>query len=105
MASNTIRPRAWVDGDVATVKMLLTHPMETGLRKDKKTGKKIPAHYIETIKVEHNGKMVLDGLLGPAVSKNPFIQCKFSGAKAGDALKISWTDNKGDSDSKDATIS
>ena len=96
MASNTIRPRAWVDGDVATVKMLLTHPMETGLRKDKKSGKVIPAHYIETLMVEHNGKMVLDGLLGPAVSKNPFIQCKFKGAKAGDSLKISWTDSKGD---------
>ncbi len=104
MASNTIRPRAWVDGDIATLKMLLTHPMETGLRKDKKSGTVIPAHYIETIKVEHNGKMVLDGVLGPAVSKNPFIQCKFKGAKSGDSLTISWTDNKGDSDSKEVKI-
>ena len=105
MASNTIRPRAWVDGDLATVKMLLTHPMETGLRKDKKTGKVIPAHYIESIKVEHNGKLVLNGLLGPAVSKNPFIQCKFKGASSGDSLKISWTDSKGDKDSKEVKIS
>jgi len=104
MASNTIRPRAWVDGEIATLKMLITHPMETGIRKDKKTGNKIPAHYIETLKVEHNGQVVLDALLGPAVSKNPFIQCKFRGAKSGDALKISWTDNKGDTDSKDAKV-
>ena len=104
MATNTIRPRAWVDGDVATLKMLVTHPMETGIRKDKKTGKVIPAHYIETLTVEHNGQVVLDALLGPAVSKNPFIQCKFKGAKSGDALKISWTDSMGASDTKAASI-
>ena len=105
MASNTIRPRAWVDGDIATLKMLVTHPMETGIRKDKKSGKAIPAHFIETLTVEHKGQVVLDALLGPAVSKNPFVQCKFKGAKAGDSLKISWKDNTGDSDSKDAKIS
>ncbi|NOY66608.1 MAG: thiosulfate oxidation carrier complex protein SoxZ [Gammaproteobacteria bacterium] len=104
MASNTIRPRAWIDGDIATLKMLITHPMETGRRKDKKSGKVIPAHFIETLKVEHNGQVVLDALLGPAVSKNPFIQCKFKGAKSKDALKISWIDNKGETDSKDAKI-
>jgi len=105
MATNTIRPRAYADGDMTTLKMLIDHPMETGLRKDKKTGSKIPAHYIETVTVEHNGKVVLDALLGPAVSKNPFIQCKFKGAKSGDALKISWKDSKGDTDTKEAKIS
>jgi sulfur-oxidizing protein SoxZ len=105
MATDTIRPRAYVDGDTTTLKMLITHPMETGLRKDKKTGQKIPPHYIENVKVEHNGVVVLDALLGPAVSKNPFIQCKFKGASAGDPLKISWTDSKGDSDSVDSKVS
>lgn len=102
--ANSIRPRAWVDGDVATVKMLLTHPMETGLRKDKKTGKVIPAHFIQDISIEHKGKVVISGMLGPAVSKNPFIQCKFKGAAAGDMLKITWTDNKGETDSKETKI-
>jgi len=104
MASKTIRPRAWVDGNVATLKMLLTHPMETGLRKDKKTGGIIPAHYIETVTVMHKGKKVLDALLGPAVSKNPFLQCKFKGAAKGDTLNISWKDSKGDTDSKETKI-
>jgi len=105
MATDTIRPRAYIDGDTTTLKMLITHPMETGLRKDKKTGDKIPAHYIETLKVEHNGKVVLDALLGPAVSKNPFVQCMFKGAKVGDGLKITWADNNGDTDMSEATIS
>jgi len=99
MATDTIRPRAWIDGEIATLKMLITHPMETGIRKDK-SGKKIPAHYIETLTVKHNGKVVLDALLGPAVSKNPFIQCKFKGAKIGDTLDIDWKDSEGDTDKK-----
>ena len=102
--ANSIRPRAWVDGDVATVKMLLTHPMETGLRKDKKTGQVIPAHFIQDLSIEHKGKVVISGMLGPAVSKNPFVQCKFRGAAAGDMLKISWTDNKGETDSIETKI-
>jgi len=104
MPTDTIRPRAWVDGEIATVKVLISHPMETGLRKDKNSGKKIPAHYIEEVVIEHNGNAVLNGLLGPAVSKNPFIQCKFNGAKKGDSLKISWKDNQGESDSIETTI-
>ena len=48
--------RAREAGGVTTVKALITHPMETGLRKDKKTGKKIPAHFIQNLSVEHNGK-------------------------------------------------
>ena len=32
---------------VVTVKALIKHPMETGQRKDKKTGDLIPAHYIQ----------------------------------------------------------
>ncbi len=105
MAVNTIRPRVWVDGDLAILKMLITHPMETGRRKNKETGKKIPAHYIQSLIVEHNDKVVLDGMLGPAVSKNPFMQCKFKGAKAGDKVTIKWADNKGESDSKEVKIS
>ena len=91
--------RAKEAGGVTTVKALITHPMETGLRKDKKTGKKIPAHFIQNLTVEHNGKGVLDALWGPAVSANPYLSFKFKGAAIGDSVKISWTDNTGKSDS------
>jgi sulfur-oxidizing protein SoxZ len=91
-------------GDVTEVKALMSHPMETGLRKDKKTGKKIPAHFIKEVKCEHNGNSVLVADWGVAVSKNPYLSFKFKGGSAGDAVKISWTDNKGESASADAKI-
>lgn len=91
--------RAQAKGGITTMKALITHPMETGLRKNKKTGKKIPAHFIQKLTVEHNGKSVLDADWGPAVSANPYLSIKFKGAAKGDSVKITWNDNTGKSDS------
>lgn len=102
---STIKARASVQGETTTVKALISHPMETGLRKDKKTGKKVPAHFIQELSVEHGGSAVLNALWGPAISKNPYLMFKFTGASAGDTIKISWTDNKGESDSAEFKVS
>jgi sulfur-oxidizing protein SoxZ len=104
MAKKNIRIRAKMKGDVAEVKALMSHPMETGLRKDKKTGKKIPAHFINEVICECKGKNVLVASWGVAVSKNPYLSFKFKGAAAGDTVKVSWTDNQGGSASADAII-
>ena len=101
----SIKVRANVQGGVTTVKCLISHPMETGQRKDSKTGQLIPAHFIQEVTAEHNGSNVLTALWGPAISKNPYLSFKFAGAKAGDSLKVSWVDNMGKSDSADTTIS
>lgn len=101
----TIKVRAKLDGDVTTVKALIQHPMETGQVKNKKTGKLIPAHFIQEVKCEHNGTSVMTALWGPAVSKNPYLSFKFKGAKSGDTLKLSWVDNKGGSDTVETQVS
>ncbi len=101
----SIKIRAKLSGDVTTVKALIKHPMDTGLVKDKKTGKVIPAHFIQEVTCEHGGTKVMTALWGAAVSKNPYLSFKFAGAKAGDPIKLSWVDNKGESDSVEAKIS
>lgn len=103
--ANSIKIRATEKGGSTTVKALMSHPMETGLRKDKKTGDKIPAHFIQEVTCEHNGKTVLTALWGPAVSKNPYLSFKFKGGAKGDSVKISWVDNKGANASEEAKIS
>ncbi len=102
--ANKMKIRAWVDNGKTTVKAIIFHPMETGLRKDKKTGKPIPAHYITEVDCLHNGKPVLKCYWGPGVSKNPFFSFRFKGANSGDELKISWVDNQGKSGSATAKI-
>ena len=102
MASIKIRAKA-KDG-LTTVKTLMSHPMETGLRKDSKTGEKIPAHHITEVTAEHNGQTVMTANWGGAISKNPYLSFKFKGAAAGDKIKISWVDNMGKGDSAEAAI-
>lgn len=99
----SIKMRASLDGSETTVKALISHPMETGLRKGK-DGNKIPAHHITEVTCEHGGKVVMVAQWGPAVSKNPYLAFKFSGAKSGDTVKLAWVDNKGESDSSETKI-
>ena len=99
-----MRIRATMAGDVADVKVLMNHTMETGLRKDSKTGQLIPAHFITDVTATVNGVKVLDGGMGGGVSKNPYLGFKVKGPKAGDKVVVNWTDNKGDKSTAEATI-
>jgi len=101
---SSIKMRAQNKDGVTTVKALISHPMETGLRKDKKTGKPIPAHFIQEVVCEHKGNTVLTANWSGAISKNPYLSFRFSGAAAGDTLKLSWVDNKGEKDSAEASV-
>ena len=87
--------RATLQGDVADVRVLMAHPMETGLRKDA-AGKLVPLHFIQTITAQLNGKTVFSADVSQAVSRNPVFAFKVKGAKAGDRLSITWQDNQGD---------
>ena len=99
MAKSSIKIRAKNKDGLTTVKALMTHTMETGGRKDKKTGKVIPAHFIEEVVCKHNGATVLTADWSGGVSKNPYISFKFSGGAKGDEVELAWKDNKGNSDS------
>jgi sulfur-oxidizing protein SoxZ len=102
--ADPMRIRAQAAGDKATVRVLMSHEMESGQRKDA-AGKLIPAWHISEVSASLNGKVVMTAEWGPAVSKNPFMQFVVKGAKAGDKISVSWKDNKGDSRTDEATVS
>ena len=101
--ADPMRIRAQASGDKATVRVLMSHEMETGQRKDS-AGKTIPAWFIQEVSATHHGKPVLAAQWGPAISKNPFMQFTITGAKAGDKVSVSWVDNKGDKRTDEATV-
>jgi sulfur-oxidizing protein SoxZ len=102
--SDPMRIRAQVAGANATVRVLMSHEMETGQRRDA-GGKVIPAWHITEVTATHNGKPVMTAEWGPAVSKNPFLQFTVKGAKAGDKIGVTWKDNRGDTRADEATVS
>jgi sulfur-oxidizing protein SoxZ len=102
--ADPMRIRAQASGDKATVRVLMSHEMESGQRKDA-AGKLVPAWFIQEVTATLNGKPVLSAEWGPAVSKNPFMQFVIKGAKAGDKVAVTWKDNKGDTRTDEATVS
>jgi len=101
--ADPMKIRATTLGDSTEVKVLMSHEMETGQRKDAQ-GQTIPAWFIQNVIVTWNGRTVLSAQWGTAVSKNPFLSFKFKGGAKGDRIAISWMDNRGDKRSDEAVI-
>lgn len=66
-------PKKAKSGDIIQIKTLMSHKMETGNRKDKKTGKLIPRRIINKFVCSFNGKEVMSADLQPAIAANPYI--------------------------------
>lgn len=103
MAASPMKIRANNKEGVTEVKVLMSHEMETGQRKDS-AGAIVPAWFITELSATHNGKVVLSSDFGPSVSKNPYLQFKFKGGAKGDKIAVSWKDNKGESRTDEATV-
>ncbi|MFA5940342.1 MAG: thiosulfate oxidation carrier complex protein SoxZ [Sinimarinibacterium sp.] len=101
--ADPMRIRATMAGDKVDVKILMAHPMETGLRKNP-DGTTVPEHYIDTVTVSCKGKTVLSADWGPAVSKNPYLAFRFSGAAKGDMVSVTWKDTRGETRTDEAAI-
>lgn len=97
MADN-VKPRVRVPktaaaGEVLTIKTLISHPMESGQRKDK-DGNLIPRSIINRFTAEFNGKSVIDATLQPAISTNPYIEFDVKIPESGE-FKFTWYDDDG----------
>lgn len=97
MASG-VKPRVKVPktasaGETITIKTLISHPMESGQRKDK-SGNIIPRSIINRFTCDFNGDNVIDVVLEPAISTNPFVQFEAVVPDAGE-FKFTWYDDDG----------
>jgi sulfur-oxidizing protein SoxZ len=101
--ADPMRIRAVAKDGGVNVKILMSHEMETGYRKDA-SGKPIPAHFIQQVSAAWQGKVVLSANWGTAISKNPFLEFNFKGGQKGERIQVTWTDNKGEKRTDEATI-
>jgi sulfur-oxidizing protein SoxZ len=102
--ADPMKIRAEMKGDVAEIRVLMNHPMETGQRKDAKTGQVVPAHFIQSISASIGGKTVFAAQTSTSVSRNPVFGFKVKGAKSGDKVVVTWKDNRGETRTDEATI-
>lgn len=100
MASDNMKMRAQLKVDAASggyteVKVLMSHPMETGRKKDD-FDRLIPAHFVQLVTATLNGKTVLEAQWGTGISKNPYLTFRLTAAKIGDTVAVTWHDNLGE---------
>ncbi|PWC32917.1 thiosulfate oxidation carrier complex protein SoxZ [Azospirillum sp. TSO35-2] len=100
---NPMKIRASAKDGVTEIKILMSHEMETGQRKDA-NGTVIPAWFINEITAKLDGKTVMQAQWGPSISKNPYLAFKVKGGKAGDKVSVTWVDNKGDTRTDEAAV-
>lgn|SRR5574341_759284 len=101
--ADPMKIRARLEGDVADVRVLMAHPMETGQRKDS-AGKLVPLHFIQSITATLNGRTVFSADISQAISRDPVFAFKVKGAKAGDKIVITWKDNKGETRTDETVV-
>lgn len=89
-----MKMRAQLKGDYTEVKVLMSHPMETGRRKND-LDQLVPVHFVQLLTATLNGKTVLEAQWGTGIAKNPYLTFRLRGAKLGDVVEVTWHDNLG----------
>ena len=98
-----MKMRATLGQGYTDVRVLMTHPMETGQRKDS-SGNLIPVHFIQEITVKLNGKSVIEAQVSQAVSRNPVFFFRLRGGAKGDRIEVSWLDNQGETNQTETAV-
>lgn len=102
--ARTIRIKTAIRDGVTTIRCIIKHPMHTGFGVDPETQEIIPAHYIKNLYFYHQDELIMECNSSRAVSRNPYFSFRFRGAKAGDVLKVHWTDNQNKEDQAEFVI-
>lgn len=86
------------------IRILIEHPMETGLRRDEASGRLVPAHYITSVSLRRNGRIVSRAELSTGVSRNPYLSFRLRDGNPGDRIEVTWVDSRGDSDTAEVRL-
>lgn len=86
-------PKTARRGEVIEIKLLISHPMESGQRRDA-MGQTIPRDIIHSLRCSWNNETVLDAELFPAISANPFLSFTALAEQSG-TIVVTFTDDHG----------
>jgi sulfur-oxidizing protein SoxZ len=98
------RIRAASKDGITEIRILMTHEMETGLRRDG-AGALVPALFIQEVAVKLNGADAALCQLGPSIARNPDLLLKLKGGAPGDTVSVGWKDSRGESRTDSVRVS
>ena len=94
--SENIKMRAQLKNGVTELKVLISHPMETGRKKDDANAL-IPAHFVQLVTIKLNAQIIIELQWGTGIAKNPYLTCYLENAQINDMVSVEWSDNLGQS--------
>jgi sulfur-oxidizing protein SoxZ len=80
-------------GEVVTIRTLIAHPMETGLRHDS-AGRLIPRHLVNRFECRFDGDLVFAVDLHEAMAADPFLEFTMRAERSG-GLQFTWREDGG----------
>jgi sulfur-oxidizing protein SoxZ len=95
-------PESAKAGALVEIKTLVSHPMESGFRRDA-VGKVRPRNIIKRFVCHYNDTMILDAEFFPGVAANPYLSFFFRATESGQ-LTFLWTDQHGNETSETRSI-
>lgn len=95
-------PETAAKDEVIRIKTLISHPMESGFRRDK-DGAVIPRRIINRFTAAFNGEPVFSMDLGPSVAANPYIEFHARVSESG-VFTFTWVDDDGEIYATEAPI-
>ncbi|RPE71159.1 sulfur-oxidizing protein SoxZ [Pacificibacter maritimus] len=87
-------PQSVAIGETVVLKTSITHPMESGLRKDS-NGKVIPRSIINRFSCDFNDQPVIDVKMEAAIAQNPYFEFTAVVHESG-TFTFRWYDDDGD---------
>ena len=93
------KPKKYKAGDIIKVDFIVIHPMDTGVKKDKKTKELIPAKYIDSITFSLDDKPFTTMNVWERVSTNPYFSINLKVPASG-KITVDYTDNTGEKNTK-----
>lgn len=86
-------PKQAKKGEIIQIRTLVSHVMESGLRKDR-NGNLVPRKIISRFTCTFNGRPVFSCDLEPAIAANPYLQFPVKVEESG-TFRFAWTDDDG----------
>lgn len=80
-------------GELLEIKTLISHPMESGFRRDSR-GEAIPRNILKHFACTYNNEEVFGAEFFPAVAANPFLSFFFRASESGE-IEFRWQDQHG----------
>ncbi len=104
MSTGSVRIRSRLSNNQTHLDLLLSHPMESGLRHDK-TNNIVPAWYLTDVEILRNDVSLTSMQVGLVMSRNPAISVVLNGGVEGDVFTVRWQDSRGKSGESKAKLS